>query len=48
MPNFPSLYTGDNNRVAVSIKRATWEAEIRRISIQGQPGKIACKIPSPK
>jgi hypothetical protein len=27
---------------------ATWEAEIRRITVQGQPGQIVHKIPSPK
>jgi DNA-directed RNA polymerase subunit N (RpoN/RPB10) len=27
---------------------ATWEAEIRRIKVQGQPGQIVHKIPSPK
>jgi hypothetical protein len=27
---------------------ATWEAEIGRIMVQGQPGKIVCKTPSPK
>jgi hypothetical protein len=27
---------------------ATWEADIRRIVVQGQPGKIVCKTPSPK
>jgi hypothetical protein len=27
---------------------ATWEAKIRRITVQGQPEQIVCKIPSPK
>jgi hypothetical protein len=27
---------------------ATWEAEIRRISVRGQPSKIDFHIPSPK
>jgi hypothetical protein len=27
---------------------ATWEAEIRRIMVQGQSGKIAYKTSSPK
>jgi hypothetical protein len=27
---------------------ATWEAEIRRIVVQGQPGQIVLKTPSPK
>jgi hypothetical protein len=26
----------------------TWEAEIRRMVVQGQPGKIILKTPSPK
>jgi hypothetical protein len=26
----------------------TWEAEIRRISVQGQPGQRVLQIPSPK
>jgi hypothetical protein len=26
---------------------ATWEAEIRRIAVQGQPRKMAHKTPSP-
>jgi hypothetical protein len=26
----------------------TWEAEIRRLLVQAQPGKIVCKTPSPK
>jgi hypothetical protein len=27
---------------------ATWEAEIGRIAVGGQPGKTVCEIPSPK
>jgi hypothetical protein len=27
---------------------ATWEAETRRVAIQGQPGQIVCKNLSPK
>jgi hypothetical protein len=27
---------------------ATWEAEIRRITVQGQLGQIILEIPSPK
>jgi hypothetical protein len=27
---------------------ATWEAEIRRIVVQGQPSQIVCKTLSPK
>jgi hypothetical protein len=27
---------------------ATWEAEIHRIMVQGQPRQMVCKIPSPK
>jgi hypothetical protein len=27
---------------------ATWEAEIERIEVPGQPGQIVCKTPSPK
>jgi hypothetical protein len=27
---------------------ATWKTEIRKIMVQGQPGQIAHKIPSPK
>jgi hypothetical protein len=27
---------------------ATWEAEIRRISVQGQPQQIVHKTPTPK
>jgi hypothetical protein len=27
---------------------ATWEAEIRRIKVQGQPGQIVLKTPFPK
>jgi hypothetical protein len=27
---------------------ATWEAEIGRIKVQGQPGQIVTQIPSPK
>jgi hypothetical protein len=30
----------------MSIILATWEAEIRRIMIQGQSGYIVCEIPS--
>jgi hypothetical protein len=26
----------------------TWKAEIRRITVQGQPGQIVPKTPSPK
>jgi hypothetical protein len=26
----------------------SWEAEIERIVVGGQPGQIVCKIPSPK
>jgi hypothetical protein len=26
----------------------TWEAEIGRIVVQGQPGQIVCETPSPK
>jgi hypothetical protein len=27
---------------------AIWEAEIRRIGVQGQPGQIVCKTPISK
>jgi hypothetical protein len=27
---------------------ATWEAEIRRITVRGQPRQIVCKTTSPK
>jgi hypothetical protein len=27
---------------------ATWEAEIRRIEVQGQTGQVFCKTTSPK
>jgi hypothetical protein len=27
---------------------STWESEIRRITVQGQPEEIVCETPSPK
>jgi hypothetical protein len=31
----------------MSIIFATWETEVERITVQGQPGQIVCEIPSP-
>jgi hypothetical protein len=32
----------------ISIILATWKAEIRKITVQGQPKQIVWEIPSPK
>jgi hypothetical protein len=34
--------------VAMPAILASWEAEIGRIKVQGQPGKIVCVSPPPK